>query len=67
MELAHRRVKIDKDRTWHVFAIASLGEEGLERARLANVGSLRVETTICLETMLKEISVDVRCQQNTIL
>src|SRR4051794_6751796 len=43
----HRWIEIDEDGARDIFAAAGLGEEGLERAGLANVGGLWVRTTIC--------------------
>jgi hypothetical protein len=53
----YRRVQIDEDGAWDIFAVAGLGEEGLEGARLANVGGLWVGTAICLQAMLEEVAV----------
>ena len=52
----HRRIQVDKDGSRYVFAIASLGEEGLEGTRLTNIFGIGVRTTIRLEAVLKKVS-----------
>lgn len=53
----HRRVKVDEDGAGDIFAAAGLGEEGFERATLANlIDSLGIQTTICLEAVFEQVS-----------
>jgi len=55
-DLVDRRgIQVDKDGAGHVFAAAGLGEEGLERAGVGEVLRIGVRTTICLETVLKQV------------
>lgn len=51
----YRGVQIDKDGSRNVFAIASLREEGLERAALVELLRIGVGATVSLETVLKEV------------
>ena len=52
---SYRRIKINEDGTRDIFATASFCKEGFEGARFANIGGIWIDTTICLETMLKEV------------
>jgi hypothetical protein len=51
----YRWVQVDEDGTGYVFAIAGLGEEGLERPALVEVLRIRIRATISLETVLKQV------------
>jgi hypothetical protein len=53
----HRRVKVDKDGAWDVFAFASLGEKCLIRATLVNfLDIIRLDVTIGQKIMLEQIA-----------
>lgn len=52
---AYRGVQVDEDGARNVFAIASLREEGLERAALVELLRIGVRTTISLEAVLKKV------------
>jgi hypothetical protein len=47
-------VEIDENGTRNMFVVAGLGEEGLKRTRIADVG-VRVRSTISLQTVLEEV------------
>lgn len=49
-------VKVNKDGSRDMFAVARLGEEGLERTTLADVLDIRVGATISSEAMLEEVT-----------
>ena len=51
------RVEIDEDGSRDVFAVAGLGEEGLERAGIAKVLRVRSRTAISSEAVLEQIAV----------
>lgn len=51
------RVQINEDGARHVLSGASLGEEGLERTRLANIGSIGVGETIGAKAVLEEVAI----------
>ena len=51
------RVEIDEDGSRDVFAVAGLGEEGLERASIAKVLRVRGRTAISSEAVLEQIAV----------
>lgn len=51
-----RGVEVDEDGPGHIFAVASLGEESLERASVANVLAVGVRATVGAEAVLKEVS-----------
>lgn len=51
-------VEIDKDGSGHVFAAASLGEEGLIGAWVADVLDVGIRSTIGAKTMLEEVAKD---------
>lgn len=60
-----RGVEIDEERTGDVLAAAGLGEEGLERARVAQVRGIGVGTTIGAEAVLEQVAVwrvSVQCR-----
>ena len=46
-------VQVDKDGARDVFAVASLREEGLERATLVEILRIGVRTAVSLEAVLK--------------
>jgi hypothetical protein len=50
-----RGVKIDEERSRNIFAAAGLGEEGLERAGVTNIGSIGVRSTVGAETVLEKV------------
>ena len=52
-----RRVEVDEKRTGDVLATAGLGEEGLERARVANVRGVGVWATIVAEAVLQKVAI----------
>lgn len=53
---AYRRVKVDEDRSRHIFPIAGLGEEGLAETTVANLfDSLLINSTVGLETVLEQV------------
>lgn len=52
-----RGVEIDEQRSRNMLAAAGLGEEGLERTRVTNIGSVRVGSTIGAETVLEEVAI----------
>ena len=56
---AYRRIKINEDRTWDVFAVAGLGKESIEGAWIAKV-RIRIGTAVCFEAMLEEVSIHVQ-------
>jgi hypothetical protein len=49
------RVEINEDGAGDVFAVARLGEEGLERTRIANVRIFRIREAVSSETVLEEV------------
>lgn len=55
-----RGVEVDKDRPGDIFAVAGLGEEGLERAAFCEVLGIGIRTTISSETMLEEVPGAIR-------
>lgn len=59
-----RRVEVDEDGPGHIFAIAGLGEEGLERARVADVLGVGIRATIGTEAVLQEIAFGGDCELN---
>lgn len=54
-------VEIDKEGPGDIFAVAGLGEEGLVRARVADVFGIGVGASIGAETVLKEVP-EADCQ-----
>jgi hypothetical protein len=52
-----RGVEIDEERARDMLAAAGLCEEGLERARVANVLGVRVGAAIRAETVLEEVAI----------
>jgi hypothetical protein len=55
------RVQIDEDGTGDVFAIAGLGEEGLQRATLIDVLRIGIRATVGLEAVLEQVP-RISCQ-----
>jgi hypothetical protein len=53
--VAYRWVQVDKDGARDVFAAASLGEEGLERATLREIRRIGVRTAVSLQAMLEKV------------
>lgn len=54
----YRWVQVNKDGARHIFAAAGLSEESVVRTGIASIfGSLGVDCSIRLETVLKEIAV----------
>lgn len=52
----YRRVKVDEDRSRHIFPIAGLGEEGLAGATVSDLfDSLLINSTVGLETVLEQV------------
>jgi hypothetical protein len=51
-------IQVNKDGPWDVFSASSLSEESLVGASLRLVLSVRVGTSISLQTMLQEVSID---------
>ena len=47
-------IKVDEDGAWYVFAPTGLGEEGLHRTRISNLGFL-IGTTVHSQAMFEEI------------
>jgi len=56
-------VEIDEERTGDMLAAAGLSEEGLKRARVANVLGVGVRTTISAEAMLQKVELPGRVTQ----
>lgn len=51
-----RGVEVDEEGSGHVFAIASLGEERLVGASIADILEIGVGTTIMAKTVLEEVA-----------
>jgi hypothetical protein len=57
-DLVDRRgVEIDEQRSRNMLAAAGLGEEGLERTGVTNIGSIGVRSTIGTEAVLEEVAI----------
>jgi hypothetical protein len=56
----YRGIQVDKDGARNVFAVASLREEGLERAALVELLRIGVRTTVSLEAVLKKVPEEAR-------
>lgn len=48
-------IEIDEDGAGHVFATASLSEEGIEGAALSEISRIGVWFAVCLQTMLEQV------------
>lgn len=51
-----RGVKVDEDGTRDIFAAASLGEDGIELARVVERLRVGIRTTVLLQAMFEEVS-----------
>jgi hypothetical protein len=51
-----RWVEVDEDGSRDVFPTASLGEDGIELARVVQCLRVRIRATILLQAMFKEVS-----------
>lgn len=59
-QATYRRVQVDKDGARNIFAAAGLSEESIVGTGIASIlGSLCINCSIGLETVLKEITVCV--------
>jgi hypothetical protein len=52
-----RGVKIDEEGSRNILAAAGLGEEGLERAGVTNIGSIGVRSTVGAEAVLEKVAI----------
>ena len=52
-----RGVQIDEDGSRNMLAAAGLGEEGLERTGVTNIGSIGVRSTIGAEAVLEKVAI----------
>lgn len=52
------RIEVDEDGARDVFAVARLGEEGLEGAGIAEVVGIGIRTTVGAEPVLQEVAGD---------
>lgn len=52
-----RGVEVDKDGPGHVLAAAGLGEEGVERAWVADIREVGVGAAIMAEAVLQEVAI----------
>jgi hypothetical protein len=55
-----RGVKIDEEGSRNILAASGLGEEGLERAGVANIGSIGVRSTVGAEAVLEKVELPSR-------
>ena len=57
-DLVDRRgVEIDEQRSRNMLAAAGLGEEGLERTGVTNIGSIGVRSTVGTEAVLEKVAI----------
>ena len=53
--ITYRRIKVDEDAAWDIFAAAGLRKECVEGAALSKVSCVWVRLSVCLEAVLEKV------------